>query len=266
MRVPCRAVAMVLLLLAGCAKGIAIPDQHIAGARVPETPLSADLVLPSGQGPFPVVILLHGCGGLKPSLWDWARRLQGWGYASLVLDSFSARGVDTVCAPARQHLVTAQDRAADVISAALFLRTLPQIDGARIAVLGESHGGWTSAIVTQRRYELLYPGLLKAAVDYYGPCGSAEAHGSVPLLVLAGEADDWGHPAVNCRAMGAKLAPNQPFEIHTYPGVWHAFDSEETRPTQVSGHTLAYDPNAAADSFERVHAFLDKWLARTPAG
>ena len=115
------ALMLVLTLFAGCSQGIAIPDQSIEGSRVPNAPLSATLMLPSGKGPFPVVILLHGCGGIGPGLWDWAHRLQNWGYAALVLNSFSARDVTTVCAPAMQHLVTPQDRVADVLSAALVL-------------------------------------------------------------------------------------------------------------------------------------------------
>ncbi len=255
----CR-LMLVLTLFAGCSQGIAIPDQSIEGSRVPTTPLSATLMLPSGKGPFPVVILLHGCGGISPGVWDWAHRLQSWGYAALVLDSFSARDVKTVCAPDMQHLVTAQDRAADVLSAALYLRSVPDIDGARIGVLGQSHGGSTAAMVTRERYERLYPGLLKAVVDYYGACGPAAAHGTVPLIALAGEADDWGHSAESCGVLKAELKSNQPFELYTYPGVWHAFDVSGSPPRIEAGHRLAYDPAAAADSFQRVHAFFDKWL------
>ena len=61
-----------------------------------------------------------------------------------------------------------------MLSAALWMRTQPQIDGARIGVIGFSHGGWTAAWVTQRCYERLFPGLLKAAVDYCG-AGSSES-------------------------------------------------------------------------------------------
>ena len=56
--------------------------------------------------------------------------------------------------------MTQRDRAADVLSAALYLRTLPKIDETRIAVLGDSHGGSTAVRVTRVEYERLYPGLL----------------------------------------------------------------------------------------------------------
>jgi dienelactone hydrolase len=255
-----------MTLLAACAGGLpqagTVPPQAVPGSRMPDHPLAATLTLPTGQGPFPAVILLHGCGGVSAGQRYWVSRLTGWGYAVLLLDSFSARGVTTVCAPANQHLVTAQDRAGDVLSAALYLRTLPDIDGARIGVLGESHGGTTAAVVTQARYQLLYPGLLKASVDYYGACRAPEQHGTVPLLALAGDADDWGQPAATCSAFGRAMKPNQPFEIHTYPGVVHAFDNPNlVNGTMNEGHRMQYNAAAADESFTAVKAFLDKYLA-----
>lgn len=253
--------------LAGCADTLAIPDQHIGVSHVPDKKLAASLVMPDGPGPFPVVILLHGCNGLGSGIWTWSRRLRGWGYAALVLDSFSARGVTTVCAPDMQHLVSVQDRVADVLSAALYLRTLPKIDGSAIAVLGQSHGGSTAAKVTEQSYQREYPGLLQAAVDYYGSCGwPPEAHGTIPLPALAGEADDWGSPALSCRVFAGKLRPDQPFEIYTYPGVFHAFDNPQQAMTTFVGHRVGYDAGAATDSYEHVHAFLDKWLRHGQPG
>jgi dienelactone hydrolase len=257
-------IMLVLSLLAGCsavtATTLSIPPQQIGSARVPPKPLSGDLALPSGQGPFPLVILLHGCGGISSSMWRWQRRLGGWGYAVLVLDSFGPRGVTNVCATADQPKVRPSDRAGDVLSAALFVRTLPQIDSGRIGVVGLSHGGTTAAWVTHPPFATAYPGLVKAAVDYYGPCGNPGQYGGVPLLALAGDDDDWGQPGANCRAFARGLAAGQPLTVHTYPGVVHAFDNPDTQTAVRFGHRMAYDAAAAEDSVERVRGFLDRWL------
>jgi len=219
----------VLLMLAACATGqraaVNFPVQSVPGSRMPAQPLAAILLLPAGPGPFPAIIVLHTCSGRSLLQEDWAARLNAWGYAALIPNSFGPRGVVSVCAPANQPLVTAEDRAGDVLAAALWLRQQPQIDGARIGVLGNSHGGSTASWVTERRYERLYPGLLKASVDYYGPCRNPDAHGTVPLLALAGEDDDWGRPALSCREFGGRLKPDQPFELHRYPDVVHSFDN-----------------------------------------
>ena len=262
----------LLLAMAGCGghivvaaamtrehDAVAIPPVAVARARMPEGPIPALLKLPGGQGPFPAVIVLHGCGGRGLSQLDWAWRLNRWGYAVLIPDSMTPRGVKTVCAPENQPRVTARDRVGDVGSAAAWLRTRPEIDPDRIAVLGQSHGGSTAALTVQRAYEAFR---LRAAIDYYGPCREPEQHGAVPLLVLAGEADDWGHPAARCRTYQTNLGSGRTMEIHTYPGVHHGFENARLSRTVHTGHILDHDQAAAEDSFVRVRAFLDRWVGR----
>ncbi len=272
---PIRSLGVLLAMLcalAGCtASGqrdsVSIAVQSVPGSRMPTQPLPAVLLLPAGSGPFPAIIVLHTCGGRTLLQEDWAARLNSWGYAALIPNSFAPRGVVSVCSPANQHLVTAEDRSGDVLSAALWLRSQPVIDGARIGVLGNSHGGGTAAWVTERRYERLYPGLLKASVDYYGPCRYPEAHGTVPLLALAGEDDDWSEPALTCRVFGGRLRADQPFELHTYPGVVHAFDNSRVNGrTYSEGHAMEYNHAAAEDSFVRVKTFLDRYVGRGGVG
>jgi dienelactone hydrolase len=268
-RLPLRCLMILLAMLPGPSaiaarmETVAILPQAVPGSRMPTQPIPAILELPDGKGPFPAVIVLHGCGGRSSSQQIWAGRLNGWGYAALIPDSFAPRDVfgGGVCPADRQHLVTYQDRAGDVLSAGVWLRTRPDIDGGRIGVLGVSHGGGTAAWVTQRRYEQLYPGLLKASVDYYGACRAAETHGTVPLLALAGDDDTWGFPALSCRGFAGKLQPNQVFEVHTYPGAVHDFDNPQM-PFRGSnqGHPTGYDHDAAEDSFVRVKTFLDRYV------
>jgi dienelactone hydrolase len=259
----------LLLGLAASLVGAAGPRSvsiQVPGSRQPDRPYDATLTLPDtpvagGTGRYPVVILLHGCGGEGPSQQLWIDRLAGWGYAVLRLDSFSARGVTTVCAPNLQPLVTSVDRSGDVLSAALWLRSQPDIDGARIAVLGESHGGGTAAMVTRREYERLYPGLLKASIDYYGPCRNPAQHGTVPLLAMAGDADTWGNPAKTCQEFAAALRPDQPMQVVVYPGAAHDFDNSNARQSRyILGHPAGYDAAAANDSFAQVKAFLARYL------
>jgi dienelactone hydrolase len=263
------AVAIIATCLIGCTTTsstyVQIPPLDVAGSNMPTRALRAVLTLPEGKPPYPVVILLHGCGGVSAELQVWARRLAAWGYASVSPDSYTPRGYSRVCSgPAESRAVTPQDRAGDVVSTALWLRTRSGIDSNHIAVVGFSNGGWTAMWVTQRRYQLEYPNLIQVAVSYYGNCDRAAEHGTVPLLVLMGEADNWDDPARRCDEFGVQLTPNQNFQIHTYPGVVHAFDDESLSALHYSeGHPLQYNATAAQDSFGRTKAFLDRYVGHS---
>lgn len=257
-------LACVMAATASASETVSIPSNAIptaSGARPAPGPLSGELFLPGGKGPYPVIILLHGCAGIGNgrNMDRWASRLAEWGYASLVLDSFLARHVSTVCAPADQPKVTGLDRSGDVLNAAITLASRPEIDGARIGVIGFSHGGGTAVTLTRRAFENFRPGLIKAAVNYYGPCREPKYHGRTPLLSLAGEPDNWGDPARTCAEFDAELAGGQVAEHHVYPDVYHAFDNPDLNPGRsMLGHTLRYDWRAAEDSYVRTQAFLDR--------
>lgn len=245
---------------------IQVPSEPIANAKfarpAPE-PLTGQLTLPEGAGPFPVIIVLHGCDGLGTgaAMKRWAARLVGWGYGALVLDSFSARHVRTVCAPDDQQKVTPVDRAGDVVNAAWALTKVSGVDGARIGVIGFSHGGGTASTVTRRAFVNAHPGLLKAAVDYYGGCRQPELYGGLPLLALNGDRDDWGNPAATCAAFAAAVGTRGTVENQTYSGVVHGFDNPGLARERVAfGHRIQFDFNAANDSYERTRAFLDRFV------
>jgi len=238
---------------------VSIPPVTVPRARMPANPLPAVFRLPEGKGPFPAVIVLHGCGGRGASQLIWAARLNAWGYAVLIPDSMTPRGVKRVCEPDKQPLVTPRDRVGDVGSAIVWLRARPDIDPRRIAVLGQSHGGATAVLATQR----LYQGFgLRAAIDYYGACVDPAAHGDVPLLVLAGDQDDWGHPASRCSMYESQTRPAQLVEVHTYAGAYHAFENPQMTRMTINGHTMEYNQAAAEDSFGRVRRFLERHVRR----
>lgn len=107
----------------------------------------AKLVLPQGEGPHPLVMLLHGCGGVQPYLADYAAAAVEAGVAVLIVDSFAPRGISrlnahaTVCTGLRLRGV---ERAMDVFALLAWARSQAHIDAERIALAGWSHGGWTA--------------------------------------------------------------------------------------------------------------------------
>src|SRR5258708_3798296 len=120
-----RASAMAWLLLIGAPASAAeeapawsnvqVPVVEVPNARPAGRPLTGRLALPQGPGPFPAMIVLHGCNGLSQQVTDWAVRLTGWGYAALVLDSFGPRGAGDICRAS--GAISVLDRAGDVLAA-----------------------------------------------------------------------------------------------------------------------------------------------------
>ena len=104
------------------------------------------LVKPDGPGPFPVVVQLHGCGGIQPMQLRYAEAAREAGFAAVVLDSLAPRGIGrreaqlTVCTGAR---LRGDERAVDLLAILAWLSDQPWADADRVIAAGWSHGGWT---------------------------------------------------------------------------------------------------------------------------
>jgi hypothetical protein len=76
----------LLLILCSCAAAAPVaPDLSFRADTVggPDSNKRAELYLPPGPGPFPVVIVPHGCDGIGPHYRSWAGQLRDRGYAAL---------------------------------------------------------------------------------------------------------------------------------------------------------------------------------------
>lgn len=221
-------------------------------------PLVGLLIEPAGSGPFPAVVLLHGCGGTSPRDKAWAARLTAWGFSVLHLDSLSPRGFKSVCT--NPGLLSPVARAKDVHAARAYLASLPAIRKDRIAVLGWSHGAWTTlAALHNAPASQPSPGSFQAAVAFYPYCLDVLNNATTPLLILIGERDTWT-PARRCRHMridGGSTVP-QPV-IKVYPEATHGFDYDAPERV-VAGHRIAHDKAATEDAIARVKEFLEKYL------
>jgi dienelactone hydrolase len=224
---------------------------------------------PAGAGPFPAVILLHGCGGnnsLRRRAQSWAELLHGQGYATLILDSFTARGQSSICHNPR--LVPEIERARDVYAAAYVLAARNDVNPDRIAAMGFSHGAGTvvtadaagAPLLAEMRRRLATRGRLAAIVALYPGCnGSADQPFVAPLLILIGEKDDWT-PAARCQPLAARRqGDGAPVRLQIYPGAYHDFDAEGVE-SNAFGHRASYNAAAAAAARQEVTSFLREYL------
>jgi dienelactone hydrolase len=192
--------------------------------------LSAELVLPAGAGPWPAVVLAHGCSGIVNTEKGWARALQSWGYATLTLDSLRARGLTEVCTNPRALIAT--QRVPDAYGALRILATHPRIDRRRIALMGFSHGGVLTQIASTVWARDTYvpsgqPGF-RAFFAFYPSCNIVYPEGehiTAPLRIHSGELDDWTPPGP-CEAFVERLRrAGQDARITVYRQAHHSFDN-----------------------------------------
>jgi dienelactone hydrolase len=217
--------------------------------------LTGQLTRPKGAGPFPAVVLLHGCSGLNRFYHVWAERLEGWGYVALRVDSFGPRGAMS-CNDFEQLLELPEKRTQDAYAAKSFLSGLSYVDRNRIGVMGWSHGGWTVLATLNAGETEVSP--FKAAVALYPFCGEPLKKLNAPLLILTGELDDRCPARLCASRMPAKKTEHE-IILKIYPGAYHCFDWEGV-DMDYMGHRLLYHPVAAADARVRVREFLAKYL------
>jgi dienelactone hydrolase len=221
------------------------------------TPLKAHwLPAPIASDRAPVVVALHGCGGLyqrdgktlDARYPEYAARLHAQGIHVLLPDSFTSRGTRQICTTANaERSITVETRRNDVLAALRWVASQPGVDAGRIVLV---------AVVT------FYPGcsaLLKR-----------EFRLDVPLLMLLGAEDDWTPPA-GCIKLVEQLKLVQPLAdvtLRVYPDSSHGFDS--TRPVRFrtdvpngvnkAGVHQGGNPQARATALAEFDQFLVRVL------
>ena len=237
-------------LLVGPIWGLSVTRPHdeapsglhvAAGSEVVHLPATAShpelvgyLSRPPGPGPFPGVVLLHGCGGMRSNEVLWRAYFTNLGFATLAVDSLRPRGIAQICTRGGQ--VTSSMRAADAYAALDYLADQPFVRSDRIVAMGFSHGGGVALdVVTALRVgpRPADAPRFAAAVGLYPDCSYVRrqtAEYLAPALILVGDADDWT-PAEPCR----KLAQRDPehIDLRVYPGALHAFDVLEWTKTHL---------------------------------
>jgi dienelactone hydrolase len=244
---------------AGNAEGFQMGAVEEHRAKSARGLLPVRLYRPEGAGPFPHVVMMHGCGGLtREAMWTawvqpWVDLFLAHGVGTAVVDSFGPRGVDQVC-NTRNVAAWAIRRADDAYSTRAWLVEQPDVDARRIAVMGMSNGGRT--VLAALRTTLKHPDPFVAGIALYPGCQTdVDSHFYAPLLVLIGNADTVT-PVRFCEQMKRAQPSRAPeLKLIVYPRGPHTFDMRLPDRT-VLGMKLGYDAQADADSRRQVIDFL----------
>ena len=219
--------------------------------------LAGYLSKPSGEGPYPAVVLLHTCAGISEHEEAWANMLVDWGYVVLTVDSLKPRELEYIC-DGRSGSTAPWARALDAFGAKQYLSNREFVDPKRLAVMGMSHGGMSILeVIKQSTAEGLKTRPFGAAVALYPLCGEPETI-NTPTLVAIGGKDSWT-PAEQCVQYLEKLPSPNELTLKVFPDAYHLFDHPDIDVVEL-GYTLRTDPDAAARVYRLVREFLDQWL------
>lgn len=256
------------VLISGCVSNrVSFPNYEYSDVPY----LRGSLLLPDGNGPFPAVILVNGCGGILPSHGMWARWLREHGYATLILDSFGPRNVHEICT--NLDRIPYAKRVLDTYAALSYLGDLNEVDGQRIGIMGFSNGGVVtmeaaSRVMISRQRDMPYQ--FAVAIAVYPSCRFRPQDYGIPTRILIGALDDWT-PAKLCTDLLPRIRETSELvDLKVYPGAHHGFDNMSPvtflpnvmnenrsgrRGATVGGHT-----NALASAKKDTLEFLERHM------
>jgi carboxymethylenebutenolidase len=208
------------------------------------------LVQPKGNGPFPVVLVVHENRGLNPYIEDVARRAATEGFLALAPDGLFPVGGYPGNDDDGRTLQAGLDQGklrTDMLNSARYLKAHALSSG-KLGVTGFCWGGGTTNFLAA-----MLGADMKAGVPFYGAAAETAAVPAIkaPLLVQYAENDErinamW--PAYEA----ALKAGGVPHEMYIYPGTQHGFHNNSTP---------RYNEAQAKIAWERTVAFFKKNLA-----
>jgi dienelactone hydrolase len=271
-------LSLVLLAAASAAGASPLPEPLQVDIPANGLILHAQLYKPAGNGPFPIVIALHGCGGLGgesepvlPRYRDWAEQLMRTGHAVLLPDSYGSRELGPQCHAKERRVLARRERVADVNASRQWLQQQPWAARDRISLIGWANGA--SAVLWAVRPQSLARGIVetdfRSAIAFYPDCRISSGLGwstRVPTLLLIGAQDDISSPSACRQVVEGARGRSALAQIHVYAGAAHDFDRPNLPLRAIAGADAALperghigtDAEARKDAQRRVN----DWLAR----
>jgi dienelactone hydrolase len=240
---------------------------------------------PAGDGSFPGLVILPTCGGhnWRHSFDIWAKAALDRGYAVLVVDPLTPRGVVTPgenCgAPAK---ISGSRYRKDAFDAAEHLRTQPFVDRERIGLLGLSLGAMAGLGAAAEFYARPQGrSAFRAIVSIYPICfianlrlpsrkNPANIHWlpyniTIPLQVQLGELDTEAPPKDCVPLLREQKEKGAPIEIVVHKDATHNWDALELqkrafRKKGLLGQDIVYryNPKVTMESVRQAFDFLDR--------
>jgi dienelactone hydrolase len=211
---------------------LTISDQQFLtqDANGEQVTVTGEFRIAQGSGRLPVVVLIHGSGGMGPNIGYWAREFNAMGISTFVLDGFTGRGLTSVNTD--QALLGRLNFILDAYRALDILAKHSRVDKSRITLMGFSRGGQATLFASLNRFHQMWNRSgtdFAAYIPFYPDCMTTYISdtdvANKPIRIFHGAPDDY-NPVAPCKQFVERLrGAGRDVELTEYPNVWHAFDN-----------------------------------------
>jgi dienelactone hydrolase len=182
----------------------------------------------------PVVVVLHGSGGIHDSEAHWLSIFNSMGLATFMVDSNwprrKCKKIFKKAIPNCSDVHKGITRIVDARRALELLSKHPRIDPARIGCLGSSLGGIGCLYQSVKRFQKMWgaPGLeFAASVPMYPVCNFKYEEDDVmsdePIRMHIGDLDQYGSAESCIKYVERLRLKGKDITVTVYPGVHHSF-------------------------------------------
>ena len=211
-------------------------EQLVTEVNIPEAiksrvfNLDSLLFIPEQNPPWKVVVLASNCSGLEDRMWRlWVPELLKNDIAVVLLDSFSPRGIKSLCF--NQYQMTFGERLQDAHQLLDSIRKDKRFVSDKVALGGHSTGAITALQSSylevqshlQRKNESAYNAFISASASCELTFKKPQLSG--PLLLISGEKDDWTRKEPCIKEVERLKKSNQPAQIEIVPNAFHTFST-----------------------------------------
>jgi dienelactone hydrolase len=183
-----------------------------------------------GSGRLPVVVLMHGSGGIGANVEAWVHQFNRMGISTFVIDGLTGRRLTSVST--NQALLGRLNFIVDIYRALDILAKHPRVDPDRIVLMGFSRGGQAALYASLDRFNKLWNksgAQFAGYIPFYPDCSTTYLTdtdvAARPIRIFHGAADDYD-PVASCKAYVARLQNGKHDVVLTeYPDSAHGFDA-----------------------------------------
>jgi dienelactone hydrolase len=211
---------------------ITLSDQQFLTGDANGKPVTVagEFRIAQGSGRLPVVVMMHGSGGVSGVSEAWVHTFNAMGISTFVIDGFSGRGLTATST--NQAQLGRLNFIVDIFHALEILAKHPRVDPDRIVLMGFSRGGQAALYAGLNRFQKLWnkSGLQFAGyIPFYPDCATTYNTDSDvadrPIRIFHGAPDDY-NPVASCEAFVARLKQaGRDVVLTEYPDSPHGFDS-----------------------------------------